>query len=140
MQTKEKNNIIFIRLFPNEDVNKLLMEACKYHNVKNAVVISGIGQLKTAKLGYFIEKGNYSPETFNKPLEILSLTGNICKLKGDYSLHLHIVLGDEKKNSLGGHFIDGTINVTGEVVLLKTDFDIHRKLDDETGLMTLFLY
>ena len=139
MQTKEKNNIIFIRLFPDEDVNENLKKACENHNVRSAVVISGIGQLKSAQLGFFIEKNNYAPETFTNPLELLSLTGNICKHGCDYALHLHAILGDKKKNAIGGHFIDGTISITGEIVLLKSDINIQRKIDDKTGLMTLIL-
>jgi len=139
MQSKKEKDIIFIRLFPDEDVNKKLKEACKLHDIKTAIIISGIGQLKTAQLGYFKKKGNYSPETFNKPLEILSLTGNICKQNDEYLLHLHAILSDEKKNAIGGHFIEGKISVTGEIVLLTSDIDIQRKIDDKTGLMTLFL-
>jgi len=139
MRSKENKNIIFVRLFPDEDVNKQLKEACRLHDVKTAVVISGIGQLKTVQLGYFKEKGNYAPETFNKPLEILSLTGNICKQGDDYIHHLHAVLSNEKKNAIGGHFIEGTISITGEIVLLKTNIDIQRKLDEDTGLEGLYL-
>ena len=139
MQSKENKDIIFVRLFPNEDVNEQLKEACKLHNVKTAVVLSSIGQLKKAKLGYFKEKGDYSPEIFNKPLEILSLTGNICKQENDYILHLHAVLGDEKKNAIGGHFTEGIVSITGEIVLLKTNLDVQRKLNKKTGLKDLYL-
>jgi len=139
MQTKEDKNIIFVRLFTGEDVNKQLKETCKLHKVKTAVILSGIGQLKTAKLGYFKKKGDYTPKTFDKPLEILSLTGNISKDDNDYNLHLHAVLGDEKKNAIGGHFVEGTVGITGEIVLLKTDIAAKRKLDEETGLKGLYL-
>jgi hypothetical protein len=138
MQSQEKKNIIFVHLFPEEDINEQLKEVCRLHNVKTAIVISGIGQLKKAELGYFKEKGNYTPENFDKPLEILSLTGNICRQEGDYILHLHAILGDEKKNAIGGHFIKGKISITGEIILLKTDFVIKRKLDEKTGLKNLY--
>ena len=110
MQSKEKKNIIFVRLFPEENVNEQIIKACKEHDIKTAVVISGIGQLSKTQLGYFKEKGDYSPGKFNKPLEILSLTGNICNQDGEYIPHLHVVLSDEKKNAFGGHFIDGTVH------------------------------
>ena len=131
MQSKEKKNIIFVRLFPGEDVNEQLKEACTLHDVKTAVVLSGIGQLKQVKLGYFKEKGDYTPETFNKPLEILSLSGNICKQNNNYILHLHAVLGDKKKNTIGGHFMEGKISITGEIVLLKTSINVYRKLNSK---------
>ena len=139
MQSKEEKNIIIIQLFPDEEVNNKLKEACRKHDIKTGIIISGIGQLKNAKLGYFRSKGNYTLENFDKHLEILSLTGNICKQKKDYILHLHAVLGDEEKNAIGGHFFEGKISVTGEIILLKTNLDFQRKIDKETGLQTLYL-
>ncbi len=139
MKSNEMNNIIFIRLFQDEDVNEQIKEACRLHNVKTAVLLSGIGQLKQVQLGYFKEKGDYTPETFNKPLEILSLSGNICKQNNNYILHLHAVLGDKKKNTIGGHFMEGKISITGEIVLLKTSINVYRKLNNKTGLQALIL-
>ena len=46
MQSKEKGDIIFVRLFPDEDLHEKLREACKLYGVKTAVVLSGLGQLK----------------------------------------------------------------------------------------------
>lgn len=139
MQYLEKNNIIFLHLFPDENINKAIIEVCKKTNVKTAVVLSGIGQAKNIQIGYFKEKGNYSEESFKKPFEILSLNGNIIKQNNEYLLHLHIVLGDENKKTIGGHFINGTISVTGEIVILKTKINAKRIYNNETGLKTLKL-
>lgn len=97
MQSKEKDNLIFIRLFPGEDVNKEISRACKKHKLKSAVVLSGIGQLKYVKLGYFKKKDNYSPKIFEKPTELISLSGNICMQEGEFILHIHTALGTEDK-------------------------------------------
>ena len=139
MQSKGDKNIVFIRLLPDENLNIELKKVCKKHDVKTAVVLSGMGQLKETEIGYFKTKGDYLPEKINKPCEILMLTGNICKNKDDYILHLHIILGDKNKNALGGHFINGKVNITAEIVLIKTNIDIKRKYDKETGLQALFL-
>lgn len=139
MQSKEKENIVIIRLFEDEDIYEQIKNVCEIHNIETAIVLSGIGQLKQVKLGYFKEKGNYSPELFDKPLEILSISGNICKIKDDYILHLHAVLGDEKKKVFGGHLIEGKISITGEICILKSLIDIKRKLDKKTGLESLYL-
>jgi len=139
MQSKGKNNLIIIRIFKEENVNKMIKEVCEKHKVNSAVIISGIGQLKNIKLGYFKEKGNYAPQTFREPLELLSLSGNICKDKNEFLLHLHAVLGDENKKAIGGHFIDGIVSVTAEIVLLKSVLDIKRKTDQETGLKNIWL-
>ena len=118
MQSKEKNDIIFIRLFPDEDLHNKLKEACKLYNVKTVIVLSGIGQLKNFRLGYFKEKNNYVPEKFNDPHELISLSGTICQYNEDYEIHLHAVLSNEKKKAIGGHLIEGKVEVTNEIVLL----------------------
>ena len=139
MQSKEKDNLIFIRLFPDEEITDKIIKACKKHKVETAVVLSGIGQLKKVKVGYFKSKGNYVPEIFEKPTELLSLSGNICKHNGNYIAHMHTVLGDQKKKVLGGHLIEGFVNITAEIVLLKSGINISRKHDDITRLMNLDL-
>jgi len=138
MQSKEKNNLIFIRLLPGEELQEQLKKVCKKHDIKIAVILSGIGQLKNFQLGYFKEKGDYSPETFDKPYELLSLTGNICLQGREYLLHLHAVLGDENKQVVGGHLIKGTVEITNEIVLLKTSLKVKRKLEEATGLKGIY--
>jgi len=139
VQSKEKDNLIFVRLFPDENIHHKLKEVCKKHKVETAVVLSGIGQLKHFQLGYFKEKGNYMPEEFAKPHELLSLSGNISNQEGEYNFHLHAVLGEEDKSVVGGHLIKGEVEVTNEIVLLKTDLKITRKLEEATGLEGMFL-
>lgn len=139
MQSQEKGELIFIRLFPGEDIYQALKEACQKHRVKTAVVLSGIGQLKKFKLGYFKEKGDYAPEEFEKPHELLSLTGSISNQGGDYNFHLHVALGNEEKAVVGGHLIKGTVEVTNEIILLKTDLAVKRALEEDTGLQGMFL-
>ncbi len=139
MQTKKKNNLIFIRLFPGEDIYESLKKICKKHKVETAVILSGLGQLKNFKLGYLKEKGNYCPQKFEEPYELLALTGNISKQEDGYKFHLHVTLGDEDKNVIGGHLIKGIVETTNEIVLLKTDLKIKRKLEKSSGLEGMFL-
>ena len=137
MQSIEKKNIIFARLFPGEDVNKELIELCKKHDIDSGVIISGIGQFEKVELGYFKCKGDYSHEVFEKPLEVLALNGNICKIENEYILHIHAVLSDDKKNAIGGHFINAVVSITGEIVILKTNVAFRRETDEETGLKNM---
>jgi len=137
MKSIEKNNIVFIKLFRDEDIKESLKKACKKHEVNSAILISGIGQLDYAKLGYFKKKGDYHPEEFYNPLEILNLSGNIIKDSNEYLLHLHITLGQEDKKTIGGHLIEGKISITGEIVILKTDIKLKRIYDEKTGLKSL---
>jgi predicted DNA-binding protein with PD1-like motif len=139
MQIKEKRNIVFIRLFPGEIVNREILNVCRKHDISSGVIISGIGQLENIELGYFKSKGNYSPMVFEKPMEILSLSGNICKVDDEYIPHLHITLSNDKMHVFGGHFINGIVTVTAEIVILKTSVNFSRKQDEETGLKQMVL-
>ena len=141
MQSREKDNLVFIRLFPNEDIFEELKKVCKKHGIKTAIILSGVGQLKKFELGYFKEKGNYSLEKFKRPHELLSLAGNIIfsEKEHKYKFHLHAILGNEKKQTVGGHLTKGKVRVTNEIVLLKTDLMAKKKLEPETGLEGMFL-
>jgi predicted DNA-binding protein with PD1-like motif len=139
MQSKEEDSLIFIRLFPGEDIYNELEEVCQKHKIGTAVVLSGVGQLKQFQLGYFKEKENYMPQEFEKPHELLSLTGSISNQEGKYNFHLHAVLGNEEKNVVGGHLLAGKVEVTNEIVLLKTNLKLKRKLEESTGLPGMFL-
>jgi len=138
MYSKEKDNLIFVRLMLDEELHDQLKKVCKKHSVKTAVILSGIGQLKNFQLGYFKKKGDYLPETFEKPHELLSLSGNICQQDGEYLLHLHAILGDENKQLIGGHLIEGNVEVTNEIVLLKTSMGVKRKFEENTGLKGIY--
>jgi len=53
MQSKEKDNIIIVRLFPKEDVFESLNSVCFKHKIETAIVLSGLGQLAKTELGFF---------------------------------------------------------------------------------------
>jgi predicted DNA-binding protein with PD1-like motif len=133
MRSDEKGNLIFVQLFPDEEINEKMSEICVKHDIKTAVIVSCIGQIKKAKVGYFKKKGYYSTTTFEKPMEIISLTGNIIKHKKDFISHLHICLADENKNVYGGHFIEGFIGFTGEIIMLKSDVKMNWKINNHAS-------
>ncbi len=139
MQSKEKDNLIFIRLFPGEDIFQSLTKVCQKYRVETAVILSGLGQLKNFKLGFLKEKDNYCPQEFQETYELLALEGNISNQKEAYKFHIHAVLGDEEKSVVGGHLIAGTVETTNEIVLLETDLKIKRKLEPDSGLEGMFL-
>jgi len=64
-------------------------------------------------------------------------SGTKWEPEGPILLNLHAVLGNRVKEAIGGHLIDGTVEVTNEIVLLKSELVLQRKIEDETGLMGL---
>ncbi len=139
MEHSETGNVVLVRLHQDEDLFECLREVCEKCKVKVGVIVSGIGMLKQAELNYFVEAGRYSPILFPQPLELVSLTGNVVFQDGEYFFHLHAVLAKENKETVAGHLSKGKVNVTNEIVILKTDVAATRKLDEATGLMALAL-
>ncbi len=139
MQSKGKDALIVVRLFPDEAVHDVLETVCHRHEVETAVVVSAVGQLCAFRLGYFKTKGDYTPAYFEEPHELLSLAGTITRHEDGYNLHLHAVLGNEAKAVVGGHLIEGTVAVTNEIVLLRSEISVERRLEEESGLLGLFL-
>ena len=56
---------------------------------------------------------------------------------GEYRFHVHAVLARDNKEALGGHLSAGRVNVTNEIVILKTGVEAAREVDPATGLMAL---
>jgi predicted DNA-binding protein with PD1-like motif len=137
MEYRENPSLVFVRLHQNEDLFESLRQICTACNLKVGIVVSGIGMLKQAELNYYVESGRYSPILLPEPLELVSLTGSIIRRDGDCHVHVHAVLARENKETLAGHLSRAKVNVTSEIVILKTDVPARREMDPETGLMAL---
>ena len=137
MEYREDQGLIVARLHQDEDIFESLERICRACDVRTGVVLSGIGMLKQAELSYYVKQGRYATVLFPEPLELVSLAGNMLLQDGEYKFHLHAVLARETKEALAGHLSGGKVNVTNEIVILKTDIPALRKLDDATGLMAL---
>jgi predicted DNA-binding protein with PD1-like motif len=139
MRYRREGPDIIARMFSDEDYIENLLEICRTEKIGTAVIISSIGQLKDVSLGYFVEKGNYEPEEFEGPFELLSVSGIISGFGDGYIPHLHAVLGDREKRSIGGHLLKGRVNVTSETVLRILDVEVLREHNEDTDLMDLEL-
>jgi predicted DNA-binding protein with PD1-like motif len=137
MKSIQDGQYIFARFFPDENILESIIELCKRYQVRTGIVFSGIGQLKNITLGYFLEKGNYLPQDFDEVYELLSLNGSIINQNNEFIPHLHCVIGDKNKHVFGGHLINGTVEVTNEIVLLSTSLEAYRNKSEKTGLLEL---
>lgn len=134
MRSSENCNIIFIKLNTNEDFFKSLSTVCNKHRINNGVILSGIGQLKKFTIGYYKKNYGYITKNFLKSHELLHLSGNIIKNNDDFEFHIHAILSNEEMKSIGGHLINGKVDITNEIIILKTNIKISRNLEKSTGL------
>jgi len=100
-----------------------------------AAVISAIGALSRADLGFYDQAGReYMVRAVEEPVEIASCTGNISLLEGEPFVHAHAVLADSSGTVLAGHLVRGTIFAAELFVQELAEADLHRAWDKKTGL------
>ncbi|HON85322.1 MAG TPA: DNA-binding protein [Syntrophorhabdaceae bacterium] len=99
-------------------------------------IISGIGAASRVSIGYYDQtEKRYKMDTFEEPMEILSIKGNISIKDGEPFPHLHGVFSKKDHTCLGGHIFEGTEVFAFEFEVLEFSGDTFiRGYDEETGL------
>lgn len=128
----QNTKIHSLRLHPDQDLKKSLLEWSRAHQIKAAAILSCVGSLKVTQLRLASAKQAIE---LNGPQEILSFVGNFSVHGG----HFHISLADSKGQVVGGHLLDGNIiNTTAEIVILEMlDREFARQMDPKTGYLEL---
>jgi predicted DNA-binding protein with PD1-like motif len=70
----------------------------------------------------------------DEQLEVLSLAGDVARGDGEPAVHGHIVVGRRDGSTRGGHFVDGTVRPTLELVVQETPAYLQKRHDPESGL------
>jgi len=98
--------VIILGLGPGEHLLESILKAIQEHDIRNGVVVSGIGTLKICRMHY-ITHTDFPPEdaifTLEQPLELLSVSGVIA----DGEPHLHGVVSHVDQEARGGHIEPG---------------------------------
>lgn len=138
--------IVVGRIPKNTDLLTGIKEVCKSYDISHGYIASLIGSLKNGRFVYAIndEKAKmgirYSdPVLLDGPLEILAGQGIIgLEDTDELSVHLHMLISDEKMRVFGGHFIDGgnDVLVTAEIIIHEIDEVENRRVyDEDTGFL-----
>lgn len=132
----------FLRLMKGEDILTSIIEYCENNNIFSGYV-QGIGAVSNPVLGYFdLETKTYQIIDYDFNAELVNCSGNIARIKetGEVIIHLHMVVGDPKCQTFGGHVMpNNIISVTGEFVIIETEGVNYRTKEEEFGLMLLDL-
>ncbi|MEW5818895.1 MAG: PPC domain-containing DNA-binding protein [Cyanobacteriota bacterium] len=127
---------VFIgRLDYDRDLLEEIHLFCKENNIKTGY-ISVLGALKKATVGYYNQQEKkYETISINKNVEIVNCYGNISIKDGNPFAHIHLVLSDNKGETLAGHTMPGCIVFAGEVYIHEVDGpDCIREIDEITKL------
>lgn len=105
-----------IRMEENEDILLTLQKAIGENKIQNAIIISGLGSVKSFHYHVVASCENPPKEEFTKqsyPSDIVNINGLVM----DGRIHSHIILSNKEK-CYGGHLELGTVVLTFAVVVL----------------------
>ena len=135
MDYRRFSDKIVLRVDRGEDIVEKIKELCSLENIALGSV-SGIGAVMETEIGIFnVDTKEYFSKTFEGLYEISNLTGNISKMNGETYLHLHITIGDVKKNEcFAGHLNRAVVGATSEIIISVIDGKVDRQKDENIGL------
>ena len=134
MEYKKFNNVVIARIDKGEEILEQIKKIALKENIKLASV-SALGATNDFTVGVFKtdEKKYYSNE-FKGNFEIVSLTGTINTMNGEFYTHIHMSAGNDKGEVFGGHLNKAIVSATCEMVIDIIDGTVDRYFDEEIGL------
>ena len=137
MDYKRFGNTIVARIDKGEEILQQLEVIAKKEEIKLASV-SALGATNDITVGVFhTQEKKYYANHFTGDMEIVSLTGTVSTMNGDYYAHLHMSAGDTAGHVIGGHLNQAIISATCEMVIQIIDGQVDREFNREVGLNTL---
>ena len=137
MEYRRFGQKMVIRLDPGEEILSGLREAAVKENVRLASV-SAIGATDNFTVGvYDVQKQIYLQNTYTGPHEIVSLSGSVNTMDGEYYAHIHMSAGNRDNIVYGGHLNEAYVMPTCEIFLDIIDGTVDREKDPVTGINIL---
>lgn len=134
MEYRKFGNTIFARIDRGEEILEKLKEISVKENIKFAHV-SALGATNDFTVGVFnVDEKKYYANSFSGNFEIVSLTGTVTTMGGEFYAHLHMSAGNDKGEVFGGHLNRARISATCEMVITVTDGKVERKFNEDVGL------
>jgi predicted DNA-binding protein with PD1-like motif len=101
---------------------------------------SGIGAFNDVVLGFFFHGEKiYKKIHIVQPVEVLNLSGEITFDHGEPKISASVVVGKSDGTAHGGHLLQAHVYPTFELLLSESPEAIHRRADEDTGLLLIDL-
>ena len=134
MEYRKFNNTIVARIDKGEEILEKNKEIALNERIKLAN-INALGATSDFTVGVFkTEEKKYYSNTFKGNFEIVSLTGTINTMNGEFYTHIHMSAGNDKGEVFGGHLNRAVVSATCEMVINIIDGQVDRYLDEQIGL------
>jgi len=134
MEYRRFNDMLVVRLDRNEEITEQLRLLAEREQIKLASV-QALGAVDDFTVGVFDTKAKtYAANRFQGAYEIVSLTGTISTMEGEFYLHLHMSAGDGSGAVFGGHLNRANVSATCEMVIQVIPGEVDRAFSQEIGL------
>lgn len=134
--SKQQNKYL-LRFDKGQELFQELIDFCEKNNI-NAGFFYGLGACQEVELAWYnLENKKYTNKIIKQKLEIISLFGNIAKLKNKLIIHAHSSFSNKNMQVLAGHLNKLVVAATCEIYLQVFDCEIQREYSQEIGLNLL---
>ena len=134
MQYKRFGSTIAARIDRGEEILEQLKKIALTEEIHLAH-LSALGAVGDFTVGVFhTGEKKYHANRFTGDWEIVSLTGNITQMDGEYYAHLHMSAGGTDGTVVGGHLNSATVSATCEMFITVLDGWVERRFDSDVGL------
>ena len=117
MEYRKFNNTIVARIDKGEEILDKIKEIANKENIKLAN-INALGATNDFTVGVFkTDEKKYYSNNFTGDFEIVSLTGTINTMNGEFYSHIHMSAGNDKGEVFGGHLNRAIVSATCEMVI-----------------------
>lgn len=134
MEYRRFQNTIVMRIDRGEEILAQLKTMALQENIRLASV-RALGAVNDFTVGVFkTGERKYEANHFTGDFEIVSLTGTITTMNGEYYAHLHMSAGNEQGHVFGGHLNQAMVSATCEMVVQIIDGQVDRAFNEDVGL------
>ena len=129
MEYRRFNNTIVARIDKGEEILEQIKEIALKENIKLANV-NALGATNDFTVGVFkTQEKKYYSNSFSGDFEIVSLTGTINTMNGEFYTHIHMSAGNSEGKVFGGHLNRAIVSATCEMVINIIDGTVDRVAD-----------
>lgn len=134
MDYRRFGGTLVARIDRGEEILASLKEIALRENIRLAL-ISAIGAVGDFTVGVFhTAEKQYHANRFQGDWEIVSLSGSITQMNGEYYAHLHMSAGGTDGAVVGGHLNEAVVSATCELFITVLDGTVERRFSPEVGL------
>lgn len=137
MEYRKFGDTYVVRMDKGEEILEQVKALALAEHIQLASV-QALGAVNDITVGVFdTVKKEYHANSFQGTFEIVSLTGTIDTMNGQFYTHLHMSAGDGQGRVFGGHLNRAVVSATCEMVVREISGTVDRAFSPEIGLNLL---